>query len=287
MKNMTRKLLQLLTVASVFVMFSFVFADDLIELEYGNEAYEEFMSYQLESGYDYQVSDEEILRVEENTLYANRFGDAKLIVNDLNGNFIREIEVIVYFVGNELTPFSPATINKPYLSGYPDGTFRPKNFMTRGELAVILSELIPMEEKSDNIYIDLDDDHWARGYLLKAADYDFITETSEDEISPDAYITKKMMARVIYRYSEYMGLDLMTKAVAIVDSEDEMIYHAINSGAMKTFSDHFEPESFLKREEVVKIINYMSSRKIETSEQYFVDVDFMNPLYLDIQASAK
>ncbi|MCH4887143.1 S-layer homology domain-containing protein [Acidaminobacter sp. JC074] len=287
MKSMVMKLLQLLIIASVFAMFSFVFADDLIELEYGNEAYEEFMSYKLESGYDYQVSDDKILRIEDHVLYANRFGDAKLIVSDLNGNFIRETEVIVYFVGNELTPFSPATINKPYLSGYPDGTFKPKNFMTRGELSVILCELMPMELKVGNSYIDLHDDHWARDYLLKAADYGFISETSEEEISPDAYITKEMMAQVIYRYSDYMMLDLLTDKVDLVDTENVMVYHAINSGAMMVFTDQFEPESFLKREEVVKIINYMSSRKIQTSGQYFTDVDFTNPLYLHIQASAK
>jgi len=287
MENMAKRLLQLLIIASVFAMFSFVFADEVIELEYGNEAYEEFLSYELEEGYVYEVSNERILEIKDNVLYANRFGDAKLIVKDLNGKFIKEIEVIVYFVGNELTPFSAATINQPYLSGYPDGSFKPQNYMTRAELAAILSELMPLQSNEDNIFIDLDDTHWGKQYLMKAVENGFIEPISEDEISPEAYITKKMMAQVIYKYSEYNQLELMIDEVALVDTSNPVIYHAVNSGAMKVFSDSFEPELFLKREEVVRIINYMTSRKVDMAPQYFTDVDFTNPFNLDIQASAK
>ena len=287
MENMAKRLLQLLIIASVFAMFSFVFADEVIELEYGNEAYEEFLSYKLEEGFVYEVSDDRILEIRDNVLYANRFGDAKLIVNDLNGKFIKEIEVIVYFVGNELTPFSAATINRPYLSGYPDGSFKPQSYMTRAELAAILSELMPLQSNEDNIFIDLDDTHWGKQYLMKAVENGFIEPISEDEISPEAYITKKMMAQVIYKYSEYNQLELMIDEVALVDTSNPVIYHAVNSGAMKVFSDSFEPELFLKREEVVRIINYMTSRKVDMAPQYFTDVDFTNPFNLDIQASAK
>ena len=287
MENMARRLLQLLIIASVFAMFSFVFADEVIELEYGNEAYEEFLSYKLEEGYVYEVSDDRILEIRENVLYANRFGDAKLIVNDLNGKFIKEIAVIVYFVGNELTPFSAATINQPYLSGYPDGSFKPKNYMTRAELAAILSELMPLQSNKDNIFIDLNDTHWAKQYLMKAVENGFLDPITEDEVSPEAYITKKMMAQVVYKYSEYNQLEIMVDELTLVDTKDPIIYHAINSGAMRVFSNDFESERFLKREEVVRIINYMTCRKVEIAPQFFLDVDFTNPYNLDIQASAK
>ena len=287
MENMAKRLLQLLIIASVFAMFSFVFADEVIELEYGNEAYEEFLSYELEEGYVYEVSNERILEIKDNVLYANRFGDAKLIVKDLNGKFIKEIEVIVYFVGNELTPFSAATINRPYLSGYPDGSFKPKNYMTRAELAAILSELMPLQSTMDNLFIDLNDTHWAKQYLMKAVENGFLDPITEDEVSPEAYITKKMMAQVVYKYSEYNQLEIMVDELTLVDASDPMIYHAINSGAMRVFSNDFEPERFLKREEVVRIINYMTCRKVEIAPQFFLDVDFTNPYNLDIQASAK
>ena len=70
--------------------------------------------------------------------------------------------------GAEFSDFSPshwaynsvtAMVNKGVIEGYPDGTFRPENNVTRGEFCAMLS-------KAANLYVDGNaaGDHWAAPY---------------------------------------------------------------------------------------------------------------------------
>jgi len=284
--KMKKKFIQVL-IASVFVMSSFVFADEIIELEFGNEAYEEYMSYVLEEGYTYEVSDEEILRIEEGVLYPNTFGDAYLIVKDENNTIVKEVEVIVYFVASEETPFSPVTINKPFLSGYPDGTFKPKNFMTRAELASIINDLLPLNEITHVDYPDLLTDHWAYDDMHRAISHGFI-DTISDEAFPESFVTRLEMAEFVESYTNYHHLDIHTGPMSIEDTDSSAVKLCLTTGLMQLENNKFEPEGFIRREQVVSIINDLICRNLNsTQEKTFIDVPIDNKFYMDIKASTK
>lgn len=284
---------QMLFIASFIFMLSFVYADDLIELEFGNEALDEYKTYQLEEGYVYESLNERIVTIEDNILIANRFGDTKLFVKKKD-EVIKEIEVIVYFVGDELTPWSAATINKPYISGYPDKTFRPKNFITRAEVAAIFTELLQLEHDNTVSFMDLDETHWAHDAIQSVIDHDMMLSRTKDEFFPDAYITRAEMASIISKFAYIKSLDLSSdRKIEISDIVSEDYYYLdvhkmINVNLMALEESKFLPETFIKREDVIRIINEITCRKIESrSLQDFIDVTQENEHYLEIYSASK
>ena len=62
-------------------------------------------------------------------------------------------------------------VNKGYLVGYPDGTFRPEDKITRAEMVVVMTRVAGTVADADAIvnYADVDDAHWAYDYIMKAA----------------------------------------------------------------------------------------------------------------------
>jgi len=284
---------QMLFIASFVFMSSFVYADELIELEFGNEALDEYKTYQLEEDYVYESLNEKIVTIEDNLLIANRFGDTKLIVKQ-NDEVIKEIEVIVYFVGDELTPWSAATINKPYISGYPDKTFRPKNFMTRAEVAAIFTGLLQLEHNDTVSFMDIDETHWAHDAIQSVIEQEMMLPRTEDEFFPDAYITRAEMASIISKFAYRKSLDLSSDTkteISDIVVEDHYyfdVHKMINVNLMTLEGSKFSPETFIKRADVINIINEITCRKIEfISQQNFIDVTIENEHYLEIYSASK
>ncbi|MBI9013634.1 MAG: S-layer homology domain-containing protein [Clostridiales bacterium] len=284
---------QMLFLASLIFMSSFVYADELIELEFGNEALDEYKTYPLEEGYVYESLDEKIVTIKENLLIANRFGDTKLIVKQ-NDEIIKEIEVVVYFVGDELTPWSAATINRPYISGYPDKTFRPKNFMTRAEVATVFAELLQLEHHDTVSFMDLNESHWGYESIQSVIEQEVMLPRSKDEFFPDAYITRAEMATIICKFAYMKSLELsgdIKTEISDINVDDVFyldVHKMINVHLMTLEGSKFLPEAFIKREDVIRMINEITCRKIESiSQQNFLDVTMKNDNYLQIYAASK
>ena len=57
------------------------------------------------------------------------------------------------------------------ISGYPDGTFKPDNPVTRAELAKILTLAFELDTENEIDYTDVDSTMWHYPYIKKAASY--------------------------------------------------------------------------------------------------------------------
>lgn len=58
-----------------------------------------------------------------------------------------------------------------YINGYPDGSFKPDNPVTRAELSKILSLAFNLSETENIIYEDVSDNSWYYAYLERSAKY--------------------------------------------------------------------------------------------------------------------
>ena len=61
--------------------------------------------------------------------------------------------------------------NKGIITGYPDGTFKPENSVTRAELAKIITLAFDLQEKSELDYSDIDKTAWYYEYLQCSSKY--------------------------------------------------------------------------------------------------------------------
>ncbi|SEG73507.1 S-layer homology domain-containing protein [Paenibacillus sp. UNC499MF] len=84
-------------------------------------------------------------------------------------------------------------ISDGILSGYPDGTFKPENPITRAELAKILVLALGLKEepaKSASFH-DVDASSWYSGYVGSLVASGITQGTTESTFSPDAKVTRE------------------------------------------------------------------------------------------------
>ena len=73
--------------------------------------------------------------------------------------------------------------------GYPDGTFRPGNSITRAELATIASKFDKLSPFVDNSFSDITG-HWANQYINSAAQKGWVNGYPDGTFKPDQAITR-------------------------------------------------------------------------------------------------
>ena len=95
-------------------------------------------------------------------------------------------------------------IDKKILTGYPDGTFKPDNSITRAEIAVAVakmtnrtSDLEAMTKK--NIFTDLSGYDWAKGYINALNDVGILKGKTSTTFAPASNITYAELITILVR----------------------------------------------------------------------------------------
>ncbi|QKS46422.1 glycosyl hydrolase 53 family protein [Paenibacillus cellulosilyticus] len=146
---------------------------------------------------------------------------------------------------------------QPYVNGYPDGTFRPSQAVTRAEMASILSRVASEQGSSDPVsFTDSASFGWAADAIATASTWGLMTGYEDGSFQPTKSITRAEMATIVARW---LGLKGDTSA-AFTDTADHWsasyIALVADAGIMTGYSDgSFKPDQYLSRAEAVTIIN--------------------------------
>lgn len=84
------------------------------------------------------------------------------------------------------------------ITGYPDGTFKPDNQITRAEFATILVKAYKLQQQGGKVFGDTAN-HWAKGYVATAAASGIVSGYNATTFGPDDPITREQMAVMIVR----------------------------------------------------------------------------------------
>ena len=77
------------------------------------------------------------------------------------------------------------------IAGYPDGTFRPNQPITRAEVTTLLVNFLGASQMSStNIFTDLAADHWAYNFIMRAHAYGWIAGYPDGTFRPDINIIR-------------------------------------------------------------------------------------------------
>jgi hypothetical protein len=82
------------------------------------------------------------------------------------------------------------------ISGYPDGSFKPDNNITRAEFATVLVKALQVENESGRIFADTAA-HWAKEYIATAASNGIISGYDPHTFGPDDLLNREQMAVMI------------------------------------------------------------------------------------------
>ncbi|HIK04412.1 MAG TPA: family 10 glycosylhydrolase [Trichormus sp. M33_DOE_039] len=88
-------------------------------------------------------------------------------------------------------PFIEALAERRILNGYPNGTFRPDNSVTRAEFAAIVAAVFNVAAKRPYVpFIDIPTNHWAAGAIKKAYETGFLTGYPDKTFVPNNRIAR-------------------------------------------------------------------------------------------------
>lgn len=153
-----------------------------------------------------------------------------------------------------------------YVVGYPDGTVRPGNSITREEIATIFFRLLLDEERNDifsktNGFTDIDEARWSNTAISTMENGGFIKGYEDGSFGPDKNITRAEFATIASR------LDEMTENTSHGFTDisghwaEKYIADAVAKGWIAGYEDGtFRPEQNITRAEAMTIINRMLNR---------------------------
>lgn len=148
-------------------------------------------------------------------------------------------------------------INKGYLNGYPDGTFKPQASITRAEFVKTLNKAFGLTAKSGKVFDDTVW-HWAKDDIDIAVTNGVCQGTSDTTFEPNAPITREQAAKMIANYKKILdthhdkinGYNDGSQTASWAINEVEAILEA---GYMNGYSDTntFKPKNNITRAEAV------------------------------------
>ena len=91
-------------------------------------------------------------------------------------------------------------VARKYISGYPDGTFRSNQKISRAEAAVVFSKFAGLYVKPQierSIYEDVETGHWAAPAISASTTEGFFEYISDTKFSPKKFLTRAEVAEIL------------------------------------------------------------------------------------------
>lgn len=107
-------------------------------------------------------------------------------------------------------------VDRGVTRGYPDGTFKPDNNITRAEFAVLLVKAFKLGKKDGKIFADTAN-HWAKDDIATAASEGIVGGYDVVRFGPDDLITREQMASMIVRAKK---LPVTEESLSFADTGD-------------------------------------------------------------------
>jgi uncharacterized repeat protein (TIGR02543 family) len=159
-----------------------------------------------------------------------------------------------------------------YVVGYPDGTVRPNDNITRAEVTTIFFRLLKEAERekaltNSNSFSDVNEDDWYNTAVSTMANIGIINGRTEDSFVPNAFITRAEFAAICARFVE-PDFEAANKFADVSGHwAEKEIYEAAEYGWIRGYEDNtFKPDQFITRAEAMTMINRVLNRVPETSE---------------------
>ena len=167
-------------------------------------------------------------------------------------------------------------VDKGDISGYPDGTFRPNNMITRAEFVVLVNNAMGYTKSGYAYFSDVPSHYWGKNAIQTGVAAGYISGDGNGIFRPNDPVTRQeaaaMISRILdlkqnesraYRYTDSYAISNWAKGVVGAVSE---------AGIMAGYPDgSFGPNKVLTRAEAVlaldKTVNYKPGDKEDDKEE--------------------
>lgn len=167
------------------------------------------------------------------------------------------IDTIPQWASKEITYFA----EKEILKGYPDGSFKPGNKVTRAEIYTIINKVMGYTQETKVNFSDVREDHWFYPEVQKGVKEGYITSKLGGKLEPNTAATREEVATII-GITFNLPKNKSDSAKKFTDqnkiSEKAKGYISIlkDGGYISGYPDgSFKPDGSITRAEVSKMVN--------------------------------
>ena len=154
------------------------------------------------------------------------------------------------------------------VNGYPDGTFKPNELITRAEASKMLALYLNIADggQDESIFPDVTKEHWAGAYITSLAAVGLLQGYPDGTFKPEQYITRAEAAVIISRSLD-QGFSASAKGLIEDNSRNfsdvagdhwakEAIDKLAMEGILKGYPDHtFRPDAGITRAEFAVLLS--------------------------------
>ena len=148
-------------------------------------------------------------------------------------------------------------VGKGIIGGYPDGTFKPDNNITRAEFASLLVRAFALEPGPGKVFDDTAD-HWARDAIGTASYHGLVSGYSDTLFGPDDPVTREQMAVMIVKATKVEPAEsgkAFTDSAQIAAWAEEAVAKASAAELIAGYPDGtFRPKANATRAEAAVIL---------------------------------
>lgn len=154
-------------------------------------------------------------------------------------------------------------IEKGYVKGYPDGTFKPDDSITRSEFVVIFNNVFGLKKGSNKVFNDTKG-HWAKEAIDIAVTNGVCNGISATNFAPNDKLTREQASKMLSNYLKLSDqnvdkLESFTDFKEVSSWAVEDVEGVIEKGYIKGYPDKtFKPLETIRRAEVVSMLSRVS-----------------------------
>ena len=151
-------------------------------------------------------------------------------------------------------------MERGYIGGYEDNTFRPDQTITRAEFVKLVNKTIDADQTATIAFSDVSDSDWFAGEVALALGEGYVSGFEDGTFRPDQPVTRAQAAAFLAKALKLTGdadaVADMTDSAAIPDWAAGAIGAVVDKGYMGGYEDGtFRPNRPLTRAEAVSMLN--------------------------------
>lgn len=132
-----------------------------------------------------------------------------------------------------------------FMKGTDENNFSPETKLSRGMFITVLYRIAGEPKADKQIFSDVNNDDYFAPAVAWASENKLVSGVSENEFAPNLNISREELAVILYRYAQYMNLDITCKSeldkfqdgIEVSVWADDALSWAINCGLIKGRSE--------------------------------------------------
>lgn len=159
-------------------------------------------------------------------------------------------------------------VSKGYLKGYPDGTFKPDNSITRAEFVRIANNYFGFKNKGNENFSDVNSSDWFYNDICIAKEEGYIDGYDDGTFKPDKNITREEAAKIIVSIQGKVDVNIdkinnFPDGYMVSDWSKKYVEGAIEAGYIKgDDKGKINPLSHITRAESVSMISRVVKKEV-------------------------